>query len=140
MRRERNRPKLARVLVAVGCVIYLLDISAAQAETYRLIQALGNTEHESARGLSKPECEEKKRELNAIGEALGTSGSIKATPFSKSDVSLPPRKSFSNIGEMRAAFKDGLKLGCPISRARQHIRQSQSLTVCGRKCVYKVDT
>jgi len=50
------------------------------------IQATGNTERAAARGLSKRECEVRKRELKAVAEALGTSneggriGSITCLP------------------------------------------------------------
>lgn len=44
----------------------------AHAESYRLIHAIGNVEHEAARGLSKRECEAQKAELKAVAEALGT--------------------------------------------------------------------
>ena len=49
-----------------------LMISAAHAETYRLIHAIGNAEHENARGLSKSECEQQKKELKIVAEKLGT--------------------------------------------------------------------
>ncbi|WP_119939140.1 hypothetical protein [Neorhizobium sp. NCHU2750] len=40
-------------------------------ETYRLIHAIGNTEQETARGLSKADCDIRKKELIAVSEALG---------------------------------------------------------------------
>lgn len=69
-------------------VVTLLIASAAQAETYRLIHAIGNAEKEVARDLSKPECENRKRELKATAEAIGTynaksgAGSITCLPES----------------------------------------------------------
>ncbi|PDS67966.1 hypothetical protein [Rhizobium phaseoli] len=62
--------------------IVFLSASAAQAETYRLIQATGNAEREAARGLSKQECEERKRELKAITAAIGAGGSVTCLPES----------------------------------------------------------
>lgn len=49
-----------------------LAASAAHAETYRLVQAVGTTEKVVAKGLSKPECETRKKELKTTAEALGT--------------------------------------------------------------------
>ena len=60
------------IAVATIAAISLLFASAGKAETFRLIQAIGNTEHESARGLSKDECEARKTELKAVATALGT--------------------------------------------------------------------
>jgi len=57
-------------VAAVICSALLTPASAA--ETYRLIHANGNAEREVARGLSKYECEAKKRELKTVAEALGT--------------------------------------------------------------------
>ena len=48
------------------------DRRIASSDTYRLVQALGNTERVSARGLSKRECESRKRELKEVATALGT--------------------------------------------------------------------
>ena len=56
----------------LAAVMATLMISTANAETYRLIQAIGNAEHESARGLSKSECEQQKKELKIVAEKLGT--------------------------------------------------------------------
>ncbi len=49
-----------------------VSTGSSKPETYRLIQALGNSEKEAARGLSKAECEDRKKELKAVGSALGT--------------------------------------------------------------------
>ena len=57
--------------VAIAAIAALIA-SAAHAETYRLIHAIGNTEREVARGLSKGECTIRERELIATAEALGT--------------------------------------------------------------------
>ena len=43
----------------------------APAETYSLVHAIGNDETIVANGLSKRECEAKKRDHIAISEALG---------------------------------------------------------------------
>ncbi len=48
------------------------DPANNRPETYRLIQAIGNSEHESARGLSKAECEARKSDLKKVATALGT--------------------------------------------------------------------
>ncbi|MBX3504458.1 MAG: hypothetical protein KF895_03190 [Parvibaculum sp.] len=48
-----------------------LAVPAAATETYRLIHAIGNDEKEIARGLSKPECEARKREYKTVADALG---------------------------------------------------------------------
>ena len=48
------------------------DRRVASSETYRLVQALGNSERVSAKGLSKRECESRKRELKEVAAALGT--------------------------------------------------------------------
>lgn len=56
----------------VTAVLALAPQHAATDETYRLVHAVGNAEHEVARNLSKNECEERKRELKAIATALGT--------------------------------------------------------------------
>lgn len=61
---------MIRALVStVG--IFLLT-TAAYAETYRLVHAIGTTERIAAQGLSKPECERRKIELKATAEKLGT--------------------------------------------------------------------
>lgn len=52
-------------------VCAMLLASTAQAETYRLVHALGNSEKEVARGLSKAKCTERKRELIKTAESLG---------------------------------------------------------------------
>jgi hypothetical protein len=57
-------------LSAVAVVSYGTVSSAA--ETYRLVQAIGNDEHIAAKGLPKAECETRKRELKAVAEKLGT--------------------------------------------------------------------
>ncbi len=71
--------------------IAVLTASGAHADTYRLIHALGNSEREVARGLSKGECTVRKRELIATTEALGMHneklgiGSITCLPESMLD-------------------------------------------------------
>lgn len=59
-----------RVLTAA--LIYSVLATAGHAETYRLIHAIGNTEHVAARDLSKGECEEQKKELKVVAEVMGT--------------------------------------------------------------------
>lgn len=54
--------------------------TSAQAETYRLVHAIGNSERVSAKGLSKAECERRKAELKAVASALGAGGSITCLP------------------------------------------------------------
>lgn len=58
-------------LIAFATVMMLLT-SAASAETYRLVHAVGGAENVSATGLSKAECEKRKAELKAVATALGT--------------------------------------------------------------------
>ncbi len=59
---------LRLALIFVG----VLAASAAQAETYRLVHAIGDAEKVVAKGLSKPDCETRKRELKNVATALGT--------------------------------------------------------------------
>jgi hypothetical protein len=63
---------LSASVVAVVCASTGYVWGASTAETYRLVQAIGNTERITAKGLSKAECEARKRELKAVGEAVGT--------------------------------------------------------------------
>lgn len=73
-------------IAALGAL--LLTSAAHAAETYRLIHAIGKDENESARGLSKTECEMRKQDLKRTAEALGTynertgTGSITCLPES----------------------------------------------------------
>lgn len=60
-----------RTFIAAAAATMLM-ISAANAETYRLIHTIGNTEHEVARGLSKVDCDEQKKERKIIATRLGT--------------------------------------------------------------------
>jgi len=46
-------------------------VVAQAAETYRLMHTIGNDESEVARGLSKAECDARKRERIDVSEALG---------------------------------------------------------------------
>ncbi|OCJ52968.1 hypothetical protein A6U94_09610 [Agrobacterium tumefaciens] len=87
---SRSKPGFGRIAALVvamiigGVILSKLDRTAtpnasssvssvsSKAETYRLIQALGNSENEAARGLSKAECEDRKKELKSVGNALGT--------------------------------------------------------------------
>lgn len=43
---------------------------AASAEEYRLVHAIGNTEHVVEKGLTKAQCEGLKKERIAIAEAM----------------------------------------------------------------------
>lgn len=52
------------------CTVLLA--SAAHAETYRLVHAIGNEEQMVATDLSAAVCEERKREYKAVAERLGT--------------------------------------------------------------------
>lgn len=62
--------KLAMALTAL--VAGTLAAGSVAAETYRLVHAIGNEEHVSAKGLSKSECEARKNELKAVATAVGT--------------------------------------------------------------------
>jgi len=55
-----------------AAAFFTFAASAGAAETYSLVQATGNTEHISAKGLSKAECETRRDELKAVASALGT--------------------------------------------------------------------
>lgn len=55
----------------VFVLVFLATASAANAETYRLVHAIENTEKVAAKGLSKAECEVRKRDLIGVAEALG---------------------------------------------------------------------
>ena len=56
------------IAVAAGLTIS----TSALAETYRLVHAIGDTEKVTAKGLTKEECEARKKELKAVATALGT--------------------------------------------------------------------
>jgi len=60
---------LLRLLITFGFTTLAFS---AHAETYRLVHAIGNTEKVVAKNLTKPDCEERKRELKATATALGT--------------------------------------------------------------------
>jgi len=64
----RKSTAAAASFAAIAIVI----ATEVHAETYRLIHAIGNVENESGRGLSKSECEVRKKELKVVAEALGT--------------------------------------------------------------------
>jgi hypothetical protein len=68
--------------LALATAALLLLTTAAHAETYRLVHAVGNKEHVAAKGLSKAECERRKDELKATSKAVGTPGSITCLPES----------------------------------------------------------
>lgn len=57
---------------AILTAIVAVMSSTAHAESYRLIHAIGNKEHEAGRGLTKVECEAKKSELKIVATSLGT--------------------------------------------------------------------
>lgn len=80
-----EKPGCGRAVVAIlvtGVVILAISLlekggrtaitTKPAAETYRLVHAIGNTEKVSAKGLSKDECDARKRELKAISEKIGT--------------------------------------------------------------------
>lgn len=53
------------------------------ADTYRLVHARGNSENIIARGLSRPECESRKREFESVASGLGMGqGSVTCLPES----------------------------------------------------------
>ncbi len=95
---KKSRPFSGWGFVMIAALVGAIHIfggnSASQTtaspapETYRLIQAIGDTEHESARGLSKAECESRKSELKKVATTLGTydektgAGSITCLPES----------------------------------------------------------
>lgn len=61
------------MLISAGFLFSPTERSqASSSETYVLVQAIGNTERVSAKGLSKPECESRKAELKQVATALGT--------------------------------------------------------------------
>lgn len=53
------------------CTALIAMALPARAETYRLVHAIGNSENISAKGLSKDECERRKRDLKKVATALG---------------------------------------------------------------------
>ena len=53
-------------------MIWTAEPQGQSAETYRLIHAIGNTEREVARGLSRSDCQIQRDELKATATALGT--------------------------------------------------------------------
>lgn len=59
---------MRRALLAAAMVSFA---TVAQAETYRLIHAIGNAEKEIARGLKMAECEAMKRDRKRIATNLG---------------------------------------------------------------------
>lgn len=54
----------------------------APAETYSLVHAIGNDETIIAKGLSKRECETRKKDNTIVAAALGVGGSITCLPDS----------------------------------------------------------
>jgi len=59
---------MLRIVLVLG---FTLSTSAAVAETYRLIHAIGNSEKVLAKGHSKRDFEPMKTDRIAIAEALG---------------------------------------------------------------------
>lgn len=51
-------------------MILVAFATPAGAETYRLVHAIGSSEHLSAKGLTKNQCEAQKRELQEVAKAL----------------------------------------------------------------------
>lgn len=68
-----------KVIIALTCAL-LAAPAFAEDETYRLIHAVENTERESARGLSKSECERRRDELKEVTKQLGVGGSVTCLP------------------------------------------------------------
>lgn len=82
---------MKKVLIAVALVfgaIYFLPedtgaprgSSKKNAETYRLVHAIGNTERINAVGLSKSECEMRRDDAKIIAVSIGAGGSITCLP------------------------------------------------------------
>lgn len=65
-------------VAAIGVLIS----SNAYAETYRLVHAIGNTERVNGKGMTKTECETRKKELKTIVAAMGVGGSVTCLPDS----------------------------------------------------------
>lgn len=70
--------RTSKVLIAIVFCTAVIALTpkrergtASQAETYRLIHAIGNTERVNAKGLTKVECERQKAELVGVASALG---------------------------------------------------------------------
>lgn len=57
--------------LAIAGLALMTATGAAHAETYRLVHAIGNSETVLAKGLSKGECERRKKDRKVIAEALG---------------------------------------------------------------------
>ena len=55
----------------VSLVFAIVVTPAFAAETFRLVHAIGNEERVIAKGMSKRDCEAKKREHIAVAEAIG---------------------------------------------------------------------
>lgn len=69
-----------KILIIASSAILL--VAAAKAETYRLIHAIGNTEKVSAKGLTKAECEKRKKDLKIVADTTGAGGSVTCLPDS----------------------------------------------------------
>lgn len=68
-------------VIAVA-VLFAMGSSAAYAETYRLVHAVGNDEQVVAKDLSKSDCERQRDEYKIVAAALGTGGSVTCLPES----------------------------------------------------------
>lgn len=62
--------------------VSMFAASAAQAETFRLVHAVGNSERVVAKDLSREECEARKRQQKQVADALGVGGSVTCLPES----------------------------------------------------------
>lgn len=91
--KDNRRPGFGRAAAAFGLVIAGVwsagffgnqsqptHRTVAPEETYRLVHAIGNTERINAHGLTKRDCEARKRDTLAVALALGTGGSITCLP------------------------------------------------------------
>lgn len=91
--KDNRRPGFGRAAAAFGLVIAGIwgsgffgsqspttQRTAAPKETYRLVHAIGNTERINARGLTKRDCETRKKEALTVAVALGAGGSITCLP------------------------------------------------------------
>lgn len=80
---------LLAVAVVLGAIYFLRDDVGAprsssnrNAETYRLVHAIGNTERVNATGLSKSECEMRRDDAKIVAVSIGDGGSITCLPES----------------------------------------------------------
>lgn len=80
---------LIAVAVVLGAIYFLPEDTGApqgtskrDAETYRLVHAIGDTERINAVGLSKSECEMRRDDAKIVAVSIGAGGSITCLPES----------------------------------------------------------